>query len=52
MINLELTIHEINLILAALGQAPYTQVAELIKKIKEQGVPQVEALPKEDALIS
>ena len=47
MINLELSVHEINLILAALGQAPYSQVSELVEKIKEQATPQAEALPKE-----
>lgn len=49
MINLELSIQEINLILQALGQAPYAQVAELVDKIKVQAIPQVEALPKEEA---
>ena len=48
MINLELTLNEINLILQALGQAPYVQVAELVEKIKAQAVPQVEVLPKEE----
>ena len=48
MINLNLTVQEINLILQALGQAPYIQVAELVEKIKAQAVPQVEALPKEE----
>jgi hypothetical protein len=48
MINLELSVQEINLILQALGQAPYIQVAELVEKIKVQAVPQVEALPKEE----
>jgi hypothetical protein len=48
MINLELSVQEINLILQALGQAPYVQVAELVEKIKVQAVPQVDALPKEE----
>jgi hypothetical protein len=48
MINLNLTVQEINLILQALGQAPYVQVAEIVKKIKAQAVPQVEAFPKEE----
>ena len=47
MIDLNLTVQEINLILQALGQAPYAQVAELVEKIKAQAIPQVEALPKE-----
>jgi hypothetical protein len=45
MINLELTLNEINLILQALGQAPYAQVTEIVDKIKAQAVPQVEAMP-------
>jgi hypothetical protein len=48
MINLELTVNEINMVLQALGQAPYAQVAELFEKIKVQAVPQVEALPREE----
>jgi hypothetical protein len=48
MINLNLTVQEINLILQALGQAPYAQVAEIVEKIKAQAVPQVEVLPKEE----
>jgi hypothetical protein len=48
MINLNLTVQEVNLILQALGQAPYIQVAEIVEKIKAQAVPQVEALPKEE----
>ena len=47
MINLELTVNEINMVLQALGQAPYAQVAELFEKIKAQATPQVDALPKE-----
>jgi hypothetical protein len=50
MINLELSVQEINLILQALGQAPYVQVAELVEKIKAQAVPQVEVLTKEEAV--
>ena len=50
MINLNLSVQEINLILQALGQAPYAQVAELVEKIKAQAVPQVEALPKEEVV--
>ena len=43
MIDLNLSVNEINLILQALGQ-----VAELVEKIKAQAVPQVEALPKKE----
>ena len=48
MINLSLTVQEINLILQALGQAPYAQVAEIVEKIKAQAIPQVEVLPREE----
>lgn len=44
MINLELSVQEINLILQALGQAPYVQVADIIDKVKTQAVPQVEEI--------
>ena len=47
MIDLNLTVNEINLILQALGQAPYVQVADIIDKVRTQAAPQVEALPKE-----
>lgn len=48
MIDLNLSVNEINCILQALGQAPYAQVAELVEKIKAQAIPQVEALPTEE----
>ena len=48
MINLDLSVQEINLILQALGQAPYVQVADIIDKVRTQAAPQVEALPKEE----
>ena len=50
MIDLNLNVQEINLILQALGQAPYAQVAELFEKIKAQAIPQVDALPKEEVV--
>jgi hypothetical protein len=50
MIDLNLSVNEINLILQALGQAQYAQVAELVEKIKAQAIPQVEALPKEEVV--
>ena len=49
MIDLNLSVNEINLILQALGQAPYVQVADIIDKVRTQVTPQVEALPKEVA---
>lgn len=40
-IKLELTLDEVNNILAALGQQPYIKVAELIQKIQQQGASQL-----------
>lgn len=42
MFNFELTLDEANLVLAALGKAPFEQVAGLIGKLKEQAQPQLE----------
>lgn len=39
--KLDLTINEINLIMQALGAAPYAQVFELVQKIREQAQAQV-----------
>ena len=39
--TLDLTVNEINLILQALGQAPYASVFELVQKIREQAQAQV-----------
>ena len=44
MINLELALNDINIILQALGQAPYASVVELVDKIREQATPQAQAL--------
>jgi len=41
-INLTLTLNEINLIMSALGNAPYVQVAELVGKVKAQAQSQLE----------
>jgi len=43
--KLELTIDEVNLILQALGAAPYVQVANLVQKIREQAQPQINPAP-------
>jgi len=43
--TLDLTINEINLILQALGNAPYAQVFELVQKIREQAQAQVQPAP-------
>lgn len=49
MFKFELTLDEANLILAALGKAPFDQVAGLINKIKEQATPQLERVQAEIA---
>ena len=43
--TLDLNINEINLILQALGNAPYAQVFELVQKIREQTQVQVQPIP-------
>jgi hypothetical protein len=47
-VKLELTINEVNVIMQALGNAPYAQVAELIQKIREQAQPQLPAAMQEE----
>jgi len=39
--TLDLSVEQINLILAALGNAPYAQVAPLIAEIQKQGQSQL-----------
>lgn len=41
--TLELTLDEINAIMALLGRQPYEQVESLILKIRDQAVPQLSA---------
>jgi hypothetical protein len=43
--TLDLTINEINIILQALGNAPYVSVAEVIEKIRTQAQAQVQPAP-------
>jgi len=43
--TLDLTVNEINLILQALGQAPYASVFELVQKIREQAQSQIQPVP-------
>jgi hypothetical protein len=43
----ELTVEQINVILAALGNAPYAQVAGLIAEIQKQGQAQLVEKPAE-----
>ena len=42
MINLPFEINDINGILSALGQMPYVQVRELVEKIQQQAIPQIQ----------
>ena len=51
MIKLELTIDETNLVLQALGNAPYAQVVALVEKIRTQATPQVQAQPTPESAV-
>lgn len=48
MITLKLKAEEIDVLLGALGDQPFVKVAELINKIRNQAVPQFEALQKQE----
>jgi len=41
--QLDLTLEQINVIMSALGNAPFVQVEGLINEIRKQVVPQVQA---------
>ena len=43
MITLTLSLNQINVVLGALGAAPYIQVTEVIDAIRTQATPQVQA---------
>lgn len=47
MISLQLSVEQVNALLAILGKQPYEQVSTLIGEIIQQGAPQAKAL--EDA---
>ena len=49
MINLELTLDEVNGVLGSLGKMPYELAYPLIDKIKQQAIPQVQVAPVEVA---
>lgn len=49
MIKLELTVPEINNILAVLGEKPFAQVAGLIGNIRNQAAPQLQAAQMAEA---
>jgi hypothetical protein len=40
-ITLKLPLAQVNLIMAALGKAPYEAVADTVQAIREQAIPQV-----------
>jgi hypothetical protein len=42
-INLKFTIDEVNELLTALGQLPYTRSFQLIQAIHDQAIPQIQA---------
>jgi hypothetical protein len=46
--KLELTINEINMILQALGNAPYAQVFELVEKIRTQAQAQMQSTEQQN----
>ena len=46
--HLDLTIDQINVIMAALGNAPYITVAPVIAEIQKQAAPQVQAATAKD----
>jgi hypothetical protein len=46
MINLNLTVDEINVALSHLGNGIYKDVAPIITKIHQQAIPQIEAIKK------
>ena len=50
MINLPFEINDINGILSALGQMPYVQVRELVEKIQQQAIPQIQAAVQAQAV--
>lgn len=47
--DLKLTLNEINIIMQALGNAPYVTVADVITKIRAQVEPQVQVAPVQAA---
>lgn len=49
MIKLELTLEQVNTILASLGKQPFEAVAGVINEIQKQGGPQAAAMEAEAA---
>ena len=46
-INLTLPLTQVNIIMAALGKAPYEAVADVVQSIREQAIPQI-PMPKDE----
>ena len=44
--NLELTIEQVNVIMSALGNAPFVQVEGIINEIRKQVQPQINPAPE------
>jgi hypothetical protein len=49
VLNLELTVAEVNVILRSLGKHPFEEIAALIQKIKQQGEVQLAEMQQEQA---
>lgn len=47
MVKLELDVNEVNAVMLALGQMPYVQVEQLVAKIRQQVIPQVQPAPQD-----
>lgn len=48
-IKLTLPLGAVNIVMAALGKAPYEQVADVVQSIREQAIPQVPLPAVKDA---
>jgi hypothetical protein len=40
-VTITLTVTQLNVIMAALGKAPYEAVAELVQELRDQALPQI-----------
>jgi hypothetical protein len=49
-LTIELTLNEINMILASLGKHPFEDVVALVSKIREQGEVQIKALQEAESV--
>ena len=52
MIKLELTVEQVNTILASLGRMPYEAVAALITEVQRQGNSQIDAQKPADVAVA